>query len=479
MKNRFYKLKSQFHKEAILKIATGAIAFGSLSLGVVLLVLRLNYINLSPFVYAAIGAGATLLAAGALCLPLYKSEKRIARRLDEEFGLDESVQTMLEYKNESGEIVSLQRKETEKRLAKIPIGFDLKHCWQYIVALVLAFGVFVTAIFVPVAKKQTEAPPPPSTEQAFALTEYHRLAIANLISEVKASSADESEKTQIVADLEKLLVDLEPIKKQAKMKELVVATMLSADGKADVVNTCDDLYKTLSVSESPSVDAFATIVGTTDIQLLDENLTAFRKQFQNEENKAETVEALLDEFAGTATAALTLVSTTVSAQDPLYLAAKGAVDSVNAVTGETYESLHTALETATLGAKGGLELALAQQNENRLLSDTVIDSLQLIFELSDSDLPDFNNDWLLSNGGGSGVGDDDEESGNDGGYSSDQKAYGSDDEIFDPDTGTYKQYGELIVEYQGYINDIAANLSEELKAYYIKYFDELRNSQEE
>lgn len=481
MKNEFKKIQSQFHKESILKIITGALAFGLTALGVVVFLLRLKEITLSYLLYVVIFLGATLVGGGVLTLFLYKSEKRIARRIDEKYHLHESVQTMVEYKDVDGALVGLQRADAERRLERIPRKFEWKRFWQYLVALGLAIAIFICAVFVPLQKEDADDndDATTNTEQPFVLTDYHRLAIANLIEEVKNSQAEQTEREQIVDILEKLLVDLEKVTLQAKMKTTVTASMLQVDGVADVLNTCDDIYKTLSISEVACVDAFAVMVATTDIQLLNDNIATFKKRFENDSKQSTTVETLLDEFVGTARAGLTLASTTVSSTDALLIATKAVVDGMESVaqtTGATYEQLHTAIDTATAQTKGGLELALSQQYANRRLTETVIDILQVTFELSDTDLPDFNNDFLfVSGGGGEESG---EENGNDGGLSSNEKAYGSDDEIFDPDTGTYKKYGDLIVEYQGYINEIESKLSEELREYYNQYFDYLRDSQD-
>ena len=481
MKNEFKKIQSQFHKESILKIITGALAFGLTALGVVVFLLRVKGIPLSYLVYGAIFLGATLVGGGVLTLFLYKSEKRIARRIDEKYHLHESVQTMVEYKDVDGALVGLQRADAERRLERIPRNFEWKRFWQYLALLGLAIAIFICAVFVPLQKEDADDndDATTNTEQPFVLTDYHRLAIANLIEEVENSQAEQTEREQIVDILEKLLVDLEKVTLQAKMKTTVTASMLQVDGVADVLNTCDDIYKTLSISEVACVDAFAVMVATTDIQLLNDNIATFKKRFENDLKQSTTVETLLDEFVGTARAGLTLASTTVSSTDALLIATKAVVDGMESVaqtTGATYEQLHTAIDTATAQTKGGLELALSQQYANRKLTETVIDILQVTFELSDTDLPDFNNDFLfVSGGGGEESG---EENGNDGGLSSNEKAYGSDDEIFDPDTGTYKKYGDLIVEYQGYINEIESKLSEELREYYNQYFDYLRDSQD-
>lgn len=393
MKNEFKKIQSQFHKESILKIITGALAFGLTALGVVVFLLRLKEITLSYLLYVAIFLGATLVGGGVLTLFLYKSEKRIARRIDEKYHLHESVQTMVEYKDVDGALVGLQRADAERRLERIPRKFEWKRFWQYLVALGLAIAIFICAVFVPLQKEDADDndDATTNTEQPFVLTDYHRLAIANLIEEVENSQAEQTEREQIVDILEKLLVDLEKVTLQAKMKTTVTASMLQVDGVADVLNTCDDIYKTLSISEVACVDTFAVMVATTDIQLLNDNIATFKKRFENDSKQSTTVETLLDEFVGTARAGLTLASTTVSSTDALLIATKAVVDGMESVaqtTGATYEQLHTAIDTATAQTKGGLELALSQQYANRRLTETVIDILQVTFELSDTDLPD-------------------------------------------------------------------------------------------
>ena len=210
MKNEFKKIQSQFHKESILKIITGALAFGLTALGVVVFLLRLKEITLSYLLYVAIFLGATLVGGGVLTLFLYKSEKRIARRIDEKYHLHESVQTMVEYKDVDGALVGLQRADAERRLERIPRKFEWKRFWQYLVALGLAIAIFICAVFVPLQKEDADDndDATTNTEQPFVLTDYHRLAIANLIEEVENSQAEQTEREQIVDILEKLLVDL-------------------------------------------------------------------------------------------------------------------------------------------------------------------------------------------------------------------------------------------------------------------------------
>ena len=480
MKDGFKKFQAKFHKEALVKIITGSFACGLFVLSVVLFVLRLQGLIPTPAFCVIVGVGAAAVSAVILWLILYENEKRIAKRVDKEWDLDERVQTMTEYKNVEGDMVALQRRTTQNKLAELDAPFTWKRVWAYLLALILALGVFFTAVFIPLRREVDADEPPIVTEKPFALTEYHRLAMSNLIAEVEESGATSAEKTSIVSALNKLLQDLEPVDKQKRMVELVTETMLTVDGVADRENTCDDLYKLFSSSEFAVVDDFAVWIATTDLQAMEQNLTVFRANFQSEED-AQAANETLKTFVGSATGALTLASTTMDG-DGLYLATKAIVDKFASVSAQAltdYTTLNTALSTGVSETKGALELALDQQFKNREISDRAIDRLQTIFEISDLDVPDFENDWLTPSVDNTQGTDQDDDNLNSGGLPEGDKHYASDDEIFDPDTGEYVPYGEVITEYQKYINEIAASLSEELRQYYNEYFQTLRGATEE
>ena len=476
-KSGFQALKSKFHSEAIVKTLAWSIAAGILAVGVLNLTLRFQHILLSPLLYVAIGVGTSILVGLPLFFILYQSDKRLARTLDNQYGLNESVQTMIEYQAADGEIVSLQREAAELALGKLSAKFDGKKVLASCIAVVLAIGVFVTSVFVPVPLPDTDNTPPPVVDKPFALTDYHKLAVNNLVDEVRAADADEQEKTQVAARLQTLLGDLQTVTKRKRMVEVVAAAMLDVDGVADRTNTCDDVYKAIAVSSAETMQYFAVMVATADVQLLDQNITDFLSAFANEQSDYEKSKTALDEFNGSATAAITLLSTAIPETDGLLTATKAMANSVSTVAGGTYDELQTAIKNATLSKKSGLELALSWQYKNRALTDTCIERLQLIFELSSEEVPDLENDWMLSVGGvGGGSGDDDHLS--DGALPEGDTEWASDDEIFDPDKGEYVPYGDLIVEYQMYINDIENTLSDEVKKYFSDYFSALRNAQE-
>ncbi|MBQ9730483.1 MAG: hypothetical protein IJV80_06720 [Clostridia bacterium] len=478
MRSGFKALKEKLHSQALVKTVAWSLAAGLFAVGVLNFVLRFQYVVLAPLIYVAIGLGAAVLTAVPLFFVLYESDKRIARRLDKQHGLNESVQTMIEYANDNGEIVELQRAETEKKLSAIPAKFEFKKVWVSLTSLVVAAATFITSVLVPVPPLSSGDTPPPITDKPFALTEYHKLAVANLVEDVRSADANAQEKTEVAATLEELVVRLETVAKQKRMKELVSGAMLTIDGVADEINTCDDIFKTIAVSPVASMDLFALTVGNTDVQVLDLNLNDFLASFANEAKSLQNSATAVTEFSGAATAAITLLETVVPTTDGLMVATKELAQAVGGATAATYEDLQTALKSAALGKKSGLEIALSSQFKNRGLTDEVISRLQLIFELTAADIPDFENDWL-SIGGGSGTGtDQDDENLNDGSVPDGGTQYASDDEIFDPDKGEYVPYGELIIKHQKYINDRESTLSDEVKQYFRDYFDELRQVQE-
>ena len=121
MNEGFLKFKRRLRKAAMLK----ACAFGLLcgmAVGSVLVILfKRGVISLPVLVSCAIGALVALVSGLAAAIIFLPSDKKIAVLLDNEFSLGESVQTMLAYKDESGMIIDIQRREAEADLGVDPL----------------------------------------------------------------------------------------------------------------------------------------------------------------------------------------------------------------------------------------------------------------------------------------------------------------------------------------------------------------------
>ena len=102
-----------------------------------------------------------------------------------------------------------------------------------------------------------------------------------------------------------------------------------------------------------------------------------------------------------------------------------------------------------------------------------------IFGVDKSELPPLSEELNL--GGGNGGEDEEEENENSGvnqgGIGSGETIYGSDDMVYDPDTGAYVKYGEIINAYYAKYSQlmIDGKLPEDVAKKLAEYFDTLFN----
>ena len=119
-----------------------------------------------------------------------QNEKKIALLVDNELNFNERVQTMVEFKDRSGEIVDIQREDTQNRLENVKrVKITTKGRWVSIAAFVLAVGIFASSIVL-VPQKIVAAEPEPDYE----MSDYEKQLLQNLIEYVERSEAVEKEK---------------------------------------------------------------------------------------------------------------------------------------------------------------------------------------------------------------------------------------------------------------------------------------------
>ena len=139
MSEQFLRFKKRLMAFIIIRSVIIALSVGLTLGGLSLMLIRLALIELAPLTPIFIGLGSAALTGAVVFLLSRRSDKSLAIELDGLFGLDERVQTMIEYSTESGEMVLLQRRDTEDVLSSILLkSYRFKGLWIYILSILLS-----------------------------------------------------------------------------------------------------------------------------------------------------------------------------------------------------------------------------------------------------------------------------------------------------------------------------------------------------
>ncbi len=236
---------SRFYRRSVLYAVIKSIAF-SLSLGLacasvlVILVKRgvpvFEFLPLQDFLgdsapyIAAILSGVLLSILGfvSIFFLLKPSRKGVARRMDDELGLEERVQTMLEFSSSGSGVARLQREDTRRMLSSIPTGkIGFGRIWVMIVVCFLSVTLLFSSLLVPVL-----ASPPPEEEIVDEYEKNWRIAsLLALIERVeKDGYASADVKDELINEINLLIDIIRETDKEAVMKSSAVSTVGRVDG---------------------------------------------------------------------------------------------------------------------------------------------------------------------------------------------------------------------------------------------------------
>ncbi|MBQ9714444.1 MAG: hypothetical protein IJV83_03895 [Clostridia bacterium] len=520
----FKKLRREVNRDALIKSLAYSFAFAVFFVGLsILFVKRLeNALKIGYLIF--IGVFATGLIFATLYFLLKKTEKKLARALDEKYALNEKVQTMVAFQNEEGTIVQLQREDAEQRLQYLPRrGNVVKRFWMNALAVSLGIGMLITGIAVP---KKESAPiviqPPQIQEATFKLSDYQRNKINALILSIETESALKSPaKEQTVAEIKKLIADLETVTLEKTMKEKVIDCIVAVDGYVDAVNTYKKICVELdnSANETVRIPAVAMIQldPVTLVKVMNERLATslttkeeiaafFTETYVRMENlvKPKDVVAptmLLSASSNEGVSGEEEIEDSSNSdskepqenpllQDSLYVAVKKLAEQLGKISASeenfTEEGLAKEIEKVLLSACGNIDEndnvilsgyladALEEQKENLRVRIAVIDELTSAFRIDKSELPLLACDVIPSVGGLRGGEDGDGTGGSGGGGT----IYAGSDKIFDPIYADgHVEYGKVLEndEYKEKYAPIweGEGLSDELKAMLQEYSQKL------
>lgn len=499
--NIFKRYKGRLLLTVILKSLLAGIGASFLVGGVLLLLLKLEVIGNSvfPVLFGIISGVACLLI---LFLLLKGNDKRLARMLDSQLELKEKVQTMLVHKDSQGAIYELQRDDALSSLEKAKgKSIGLKGLWIYIVAFAIGVGMLITSLVINPVKPEPE----PEPEIPFELTTMQEAALLELISYIDASEMQEPYKANVKTAVSDLITGLK-ISTTEKERNICLDSVLDKIYKeTDDSSLALELISELWACNTDTSRALARSLNYYDWPLLDEwdkyadSIADFRSLFiytaisdaegekTSEAEMIAYVKPLLSDTAVKLLSAITKSGIDKDDELSVILVRLANENDVNDKLGtkilgltalsESIEALgytetERALDDTMLAFNSIIFKALTQHKTN---TDTGEYAMTRICGLFGYKLPAFERPRLIQ----SSVGEDgtEGEGGAGGGAIGGGPTFGSDDLVYDPNTGEYVEYGEILSRYYAlmYGKVDAGVYTDEEKAALEKYFSILQD----
>ncbi len=492
MGEKFKKLKRKAWRICWFKSLTAGLALGAFTTGTLRWLSNFKLLPQDILIpYIAGGASAVILWL-LFFLLLRPQDARLAKRLDREFELKERLQTMLEFRNASGAMNELQRRDANEALHAVPLGhFKYKRAWIYLSAFLLSASVLATSfVFYPPAE---ETKPPEKPEIPFEVEDIQLDALKELIESVRTSEMASPYRENVVAILERLLADIPGATTVSKKNELVLTAMEEILEETDASSAAVELIDALWQNEQPGTKSLAKMLNyyvwprNNPWDKFEKSKNDLHNILLHEDHGNESANA--DKMFTETRQALTAISAEITTsligakvpqEDPLFLhlTRLSSANETNpdgtrlyglgtmAEKLESYDAIERELEgtLSILGAE--IFHALEGHAANTNTGEGAVTKLASLFGCA---LPRFERPNLYDASTGDGSGDSTGPSGSIGGG---DIIFGSDDIVYDPVSGQYVEYGKIIAEYNrlmlGKLQ--SGNYSEEERIAIEKYF---------
>lgn len=496
MSETFKKLKKLFVRNTLIKSAVCGVSASLFVVGVILLSIKLAalYINAGYYVLIAVVVAAAVTAA--IYFIMRPTDKSVAKTLDRDYNLGEKVQTMVACMAMEGSIYTLQREDAERRLGEVKIKKPaFADIWQYVLAGVLAFALFLTSVIVPSRYIS------PNADPDYNMTKTQSVSLRQLINDVKNSGLKVNVSTPVVGSLEELYEKLEKATVVSSMKTAVIDTVKAVDKTFANANSYLKITNALSVTENELLGNFSlavvngvisyksdsaintiakaeekftaseTVIG----EKIDEVMSAFTEQWESQTQSTRTgfLDGLVEGFGNA------LYASGVNETDALYTAFNNFSNSLRGVSnnikngGANLAILDMQIKTATDVFAPRSKAVVGDQTYNCIMDEFIRTRLAEIFNLRNSELPS-NSDVSPSrpsNGGENG--DNGEENNNGGGGGGGGSNLGSDDLVYSYKYDKLVKYSEVIDEYNQEMRERIerGEATEEMAEYIKKYFE--------
>ena len=473
----FIRFKKKLRRNAFIKSLIFGLSCGILAVAGVILYQKMSTLTPDLFIYLPTGAGVALLTGFAAFLILRPSEKKIAKKLDHDLALGEKVQTMLAYRGEDDDMLTLQREDANERLMQAPARqVKYRHAWVHAFAPVLACALLTLAVVTPI--KAVELPPE-EPEPPFELSTWQETALLELIEQVKASDMEASPKDATVQELEVLLAALRVTETEAEMKVMVITVITNLNRILREHNSANAFSLYMEASEHEDIKAMAMSMDMLNGLEVREALSDAREHLRVEE-VAEPLNALI-----TAWNHLLSDVKDIPENDGLRMAFAAFADALTELHRQipdyTRDWAQSQLDDAFADASDAVNDAVFIQFTNKEVKDMAVARLMEIFDIFEDELPVEEKEQLPTEDDYPDEEDKNEEDkGNQGGIGNQEVLYGSDDTIFDPVKNEYVKYGDVINEYFAAVSEkiVEGQIPDTLEQFISDYFATLYDGSE-
>ena len=479
----FLKFKRRFTAFRIIKSAMIGLSAGLALVGLWLMLIRLAVIGLDPLTSLFVGLGSMLVGFAVTFLLSRRSDKSLAEELDADFGLSARVQTMVEYCDQDGDMVLMQREDANLALSMIPVkSYKFKKFWVYALVLLLSASILGLSFLVPDIRGIT----PPEEKIPFELSELQEKSLLELISEVEASEKMEDEFKFAIADELRALLSV--LRETELYDDMTVAVTDSMNKISEITYESSTATELLTTMWSSNDIYFRHLAKAFAVSLWDTpDESGFKEQMygylallmgDNEEDESATVGAeraiaAIDGMKNVLNSVL--ISSGLSSNDEMYLGLVSVFndqsDGLSLIDGSLSEDEIRAKIPVALGK---MYEAIVFSRSNSEVGEMVNTRLENLFLVPKPrfERPDFYRNNLPVGGSVSGEEIDPEDTPGPGGMGG-GVAYGSDDLVLDPLTGELKKYGDLINDYNAKLYEkLEGGLyTEEQKKAILKYFE--------
>ncbi len=437
MDNGFRKFKRKIRTGVIVRSVLTGLSLGILIVAVQWLLAKLTYAAPNFVQYGLLGGGIGVVVCAVMLLLMLPTDKRLARRLDNQLGLDEKVQTMVAFRQDESDMAAMQRQDADEILQAIPgKKARSKHAWLAAILPVLACACMVTAFLVP-AKAD---PIDPVDTTSWLLDVFKEQKLKDLIEYVNTSAMQDEPKQAVVTELEELLAQLKTVNKKVAMQEAVIASITDIHNATKVCDTYSGILTAMQGTPSETVSTLASNLAS----LSDLVITPYMEELTaelNQEGKADTAAVIA---AGIDQA---LASSKEDASNALYAALEDFSAKLKTVTENTTEAELSAMMKA---ADAALNQALKQPGIDMGVRKYTILQLMSIFGIASSSLPEeilstFEENEVVSKP--TKPEEDDKETGSVGGRGPGEMVAPSDEHIYDPELEQYVNYADVLEKY--------------------------------